>query len=293
MMMEMRARLRSKVDRSRDRRAMAGTGLVAGLVLGALIGGCDEGGTTGPSPGSLTLLQRGALEEVAVDRVLDLFWVGSQTGGGTFPSLGYSYGLPGVGGGALAAITVDPSTGPGLGEAFCTPSPVGEVRQCLRVRITEGGDYDLQVYFTSPSESLPRMEPSLAFPGEEQVATVRFRPQPLRVWEFDLTPEGGVIGASATVGENFTLISEQGSSVELAVDGTMDASFGDPREVSLDLTVRGLSACSEITLGFEDADRDGADDEVKGTIRCGDRVWAEVRSSSDEPVRVVWRDGGA
>lgn len=259
------------------------------LFLALFLVGCGGNeGPVAPTPEALSSFERAVIEEVVADGVADLFWVASGTSGGMFPHLAYGYGLLGVGAGTLAAVTVDPSFEPGLFDPYCSRFTVEGVRQCARIRLRENGEYEVHVYYVSPSDSVPRLRPALAFAGENPVATVRYRPQPLRVWTFEVTSESEVMGASAPIDERLTLTSTEDTSIELEVRGSLVASLEGSREVRLGLTVGGIAACSEIHVAFEDDEEHEVNGGTAGEIRCGDRLWAELTVGSGTPVAVTW-----
>lgn len=263
--------------------------IVGAVLVVQLLGACaGDGGVTGPTPSDLTSFERTALEEVAVDRVTDLFWVASGTSGGSLPHLAYAFGLPGVGDGVLAAVTVDPSLDPGTFEPSCMPSTVDGVRECARIRLLQDGDYEFDVYYVHPPGETPRSDAELGYAGETPVASVLHRPQPLRVWRFALSSGNQVSGASSVIEERFTLVPEDGPALELGVEGILEASLDPPAEVRLDLTVEGIGVCSELRIDFEDAENDGTAEGAKGGIRCEGRLWAELVFAPGEPVEVIW-----
>lgn len=266
-------------------RAARIVGVLSGCVPAVLSAGCGDGGVTGPE--ALSSFERAAVEEIAVDHVMDLLWVADGSHGGTYPHLAYAYGLPGVHGGILASITVDPSFEPGLFEPYCDASIIEGVRQCARVRRYEDGDYEIQVYYTIPPDRTPRAREEITHAGDAPVATVRHRPQPLRVWAYQVTPDGSVVSAaSAQVDEGFTFTSAEGASVELGLEGVMTVDLGEPQEVHADLSLAGLPACAELGIAFDGVEHGDAG----GEIRCGDRVWADLVFAAGEPLDVMWRD---
>lgn len=274
--------------RTRYRNGVLGTAPTAAAAALALLsaGGCDDGGGM-TEPESLSSFEKAVIEEIAVDHVMDLFWVADGSHGGTFPQLAYAYGLPGAEAGILASVTVDPSFEPGLYAPYCQPSILDGVRQCARSERHEDGDYDFQVYYTLPPDSTPRASPELTYTGETPVATVRYEPQPLRVWAHRVTPDGSVVsGVSVQIDEAFTVTSDDGASIELDVDGTMTADLEGSEAVEVDLSVAGSPACADLRIAFDGVARDDA----VGDIRCGERVLADLVFTPHEPLDVAWRE---
>jgi hypothetical protein len=259
--------------------------MTSALIVAGLQGGCDDSGPpTGPD--DLSPLDRSVVEEIAVDRIMDLFWVADASHGGTLPSLGYAFSLPGVAASILGSATVDPSLEAGLFEPFCDASSVEGVQTCIRLRLYENGNYDFQVYYTTPPDSLPRLQPDLVYAGEDPLVTVRYAPQPLRVWKYLLTPEREVTTVSLQVEERFVLTVADAMPMELGMDGVLEAAFEQPQEVHADLSVTGLPTCASLRITFAGV-HEGA---AGGEIRCGDAVWAELLFIPGQPLGVEWRD---
>lgn len=262
--------------------------LLAGTLLGGilLLTACSDDGVTGPGPEGLDSFRRAVIEEVAVDRIMDLTWV-ADSHGGQFPQLSFAYGLAGVGAGVLASVTVDSSFEPGLYAPYCTPTALDGIQWCARNRLREDGAWEIGVYFTVPPDSTPRQQPALAYKGEEPVGTVIHRPQPLRVWVFRATRAGEVSGVFARLDERLTVTSQAGTAAEFSVAGDLEADLEATEELRVDLSVGGLEACSELRVSLHAVHGDGVSD---GEIRCGDRVWADITFAPGEPADVVWRD---
>lgn len=258
---------------------------LATLTLVYVLSGCGEGGTvTGPE--GLSSLERSAMEEIALERVTDLFWVGDGTHGGSFPSLAAAYSLPATPAGYLASAIVDPAFDAGVFEPTCGPSVVEDVRQCLRLVKHEDGDWELQVYFTVPPDRTPRARPELTYRGEPPVSSVRYRPQPLRIWNVRMTGESEPVSVSTELEESYALTSEKGVDVSIAVEGTLQVDLTEPRLAEAIFRVSGLDGCDRLQVEF----RGVADGETGGDVRCGDRVWAEFAFTPGQPLELVWRE---
>jgi hypothetical protein len=161
-----------------------------------------------------------------------------------------------------------------------------DVQYCLRLRLHDGDDYDFQVYYTLSPDPTPRLQPDLTYAGEGPAATVRYQPQPLRVWEFDLTPEREVVAVSVQIDEQFTVTSGTGASLSLTVAGVMEGTFDEQQELSVDLALAGLPACAELRILFHGIQHGAAG----GEIRCGSRLWADLVFAPGEPLHVAWRE---
>jgi hypothetical protein len=258
---------------------------VAGAFITGLLAGCGDGGDI-VGPDSLSTFARSVVEEIAVDQVMDLLWVVDGTHGGTFPRLAFAFSLPGVHAGILGSATVVPTEEAGLFEPSCDTSVQEDVQYCLRLRLHEGGDYDFQVYYTLSPDPAPRLQPDLTYAGEAPAATVRYEPQPLRIWEFDLTPEREVVAVSVQIDEQFTVTPGTGASVSLTVAGVMEGIFDEQQELSVDLALAGLPACAELRILFHGIQHGAAG----GEIRCGSRLWADLVFAPGEPLHVAWRE---
>jgi len=255
------------------------------LGAAALLAACsDAAELTGPE--RLSAFERTVLEGTALDALMDLFWVVDGSHGGSFPRLGFAFSLSAVHAGLLGSITVDAAQEPGLFDPYCDASILEGVQNCLRLQLHEDGDYDLQVYYTLPPDLTPRMQPHITYSGEAPVSTVRYEPQPLRVWEFQTTPAGELSEVSVQFDERFTVTSPGDGAIELTVDGTMVGALAQPQQVHASLAVAGLSACAQLRIEF-----DGVEDgTASGEIRCGGRLWADLRFEPGEPLEVAWRD---
>lgn len=258
---------------------------LASLTLTYLLSGCGDGGTV-TGPGGLSSLERRAIEEIALERVEDLFWVADGTHGGAFPNLAAAYSIPATPAGYLASVTVDPAFQPGVFEPTCGAAVVEGVQQCLRLVKREDGDWQLQVYFTVPPDRTPRARPELTYVGEIPVETVRYRPQPLRVWNVRMAGETEPVGVSTELAENFTLTAEEGATVDVGVLGTLEADLTGPRVVDVAFRVSGLDGCDQLQIAFHAV----GDGESGGDVRCGDRVWAEFAFTPGRPLELLWTD---
>lgn len=255
------------------------------LTLTCLLSGCGDGSTL-TGPGGLSSLERSAIEEIALERVEDLFWVAEGTHGGTFPSLGAAYSLPATPAGYLATVTVDPAFEPGVFEPTCGASVVEDVQQCLRLVKREDGDWQLQVYFTLPSDRTPRVRPELTYRGESPVGVVRYRPQPLRTWNVVMKGESEPVSVSTELAESYTLTSEADETLAISVEGKLEADVDEPRVAHAAFRVIGLDGCDRLQVEFRAVD----DGESGGDVRCGDRVWAEFAFTPQQPLELLWRD---
>lgn len=258
----------------------------SGALLGVLGLLACEGGSDPVGTGELlSTFERAVVEEVAVDRIMDLLWVADGSHGGALPRLAFAFALPGVHAGILGSLTTDASFEPGLFEPFCGPATLEGMLDCLRLRHLESGDWEVQAYYTIPPDQTPRMQPDLSYAGEGSVATVRFAPQPYRVWRFRTGGED-VLAVSADVDDRFSVTSAGGAALDAAVKGTLEAELTEPQEVRVELSVSGLPACPELVVALQGVGHGDSG----GEVRCGAEVRADVELVPGEPVRVVWRD---
>lgn len=261
--------------------------LVGTLVAGLAPWGCsDGGGVTPPGIDDLTAFQRAVIEEVAADRIHDLSWVAGSTGG-SFPHLAYALGLPGVDAGILEAATVDPDTEPGLYDPFCTRSVLEDLRRCTRIRVRADGDFEFQSYYVRPPAETPGEGTTLSYAGEAPVATVEYRPGPLRVWRFGLADGGAVTEARTDLEERFTVTDEGGAALEVTVEGSLEADLEPPEVLRADLSLAGASPCTDLRVAVRRAHDDG---DSGGEILCGNEVWADLVWTPGEPVTARWRE---
>lgn len=270
-----------------------GLGLCSTVVLASLVTtGCE--GVSEPEvaepngPGALTTFERAALEELAADHVTDAHWVASGTSGGTFPRLAYAYRLPGRKGGILGLVTVDSRFPPDLFDPFCKEAEIEGLEHCLRIRKRVDGSYRLQVYFTLAPDETPRTRPELTYAGSGQVATVRFRPQPLRIWLFRFASGETPVRATAELDERFRLTATGRGSVRVSIQGALNVDLTNPRAIEAELSVGGFNGCESLRLTYESVHGQPG----HGAIACGPRQWAELSSGDtpDRPVVVTWLD---
>lgn len=258
----------------------------SGAVLGVLGLVACEGGSDPVGTGELlSTFERAVVEDVALDRIMDLLWVADGSQGGALPRLAFAFALPGVDAGLLGSLTTDTSFEPGLFEPSCGPSTLEGILDCLRLRHLENGDWEVQAYYTIPPDQTPRMQPDISYAGEGGVATVRFAPQPYRAWRFR-TEGQDVLTVSADVDDRFTVTSAGGTALDAVVAGTLEAELTEPQVVRVELSVSGLPACPELVVELQGVEHGDSG----GEIRCGPEVRADVELVRGEPVRVVWRD---